>query len=302
MSESIFTNLVPLPVDVAGILREIDFFKTEEVSRALGFCLGGVTNQSWAIQMGIHRFVVRLPRKGTPKALNREAEKHNTLAMSELGLNLPTLFMAPASGIKVSPWIDGAPLKPEDLHDQHVLGQVCDLLHRVHSSGIEFKSSFRPCWLLEDLQSAGENLPAEALQWKSVFEQCRNAFLEGEMTNLPTHGDVYRGNLFRTKDRVYLIDWEHSGANDPIYDLADFTIQADFSDAESLQFLELHAAYTQRSISRVRFWYARQLSRLVWGLWALARSAQNAGDPAHLAAGRSKLQLARESLARGTNW
>lgn len=289
--------LEPLPSHIIGLLREINFFDHDELTQATGFFIGGITNQSWAVQIRAHRFVVRLPRPGTPAALNREAEKHNTLAMSDLGINVPTLFMGPASGIKVSPWMEGAPIDAEDLRNPRILEQLSALLRQLQSSGIQFKSAFRPCFLLDDLQSSGAGLPEEAHQWQPIFEYCRSRFLDGASADVPSHGDLYRGNLFRTNERLYVIDWEHSGMNDPLYDLADFTVQADFSDAESRQFLDLYAARTQCSLSHERFWYARQLSRLVWGIWELARLANHSADPRHLTTGRRKLQLVRESLA-----
>jgi thiamine kinase-like enzyme len=126
--------------------------------------------------------------------------------------------------------------------------------------------------LLEDLYPAGNEMPPEMRELQPLFQECRDVFLDGIDASVPTHGDVYRGNLFQTRDRLYLIDWEHSGMNDPVYDLADFTIQAEFTDAESDEFFATHGALSNRLICRQRFFHARQLSRLVWRLWALARS------------------------------
>lgn len=272
MNNSFSHRFAPLPANVTAILQNIDYFTRDETAQALGFCLGGVTNQSWAIRMRERDYVIRLPREGTPSAINREAEKENTLAMSELGINLPTLFMAPEIGVKVAPFVEGAPLEPEDLRDPRMLKQISELLDRVHRSGVNFEASFRPCWLLEDLYPTGNEVPPEMQELQPVFQECRDVFLDGINESVPTHGDVYRGNLFQTRDRLYLIDWEHSGMNDPIYDLADFTIQAEFTDAESDEFLTMHAAQSNRLICRQRFFHARQLSRLVWRSWALARS------------------------------
>ena len=34
------------------------------------------------------------------------------------------------------------------------------------------------------------------------------------------------GNLLDTGERVYVIDWEYSGMNDPVWDLADLSVEA----------------------------------------------------------------------------
>jgi thiamine kinase-like enzyme len=48
---------------------------------------------------------------------------------------------------------------------------------------------------------------------------------------VPCHNDPWPGNLIDADGRVYLIDWEYSGMNDPVWDLADLSVEAGF-DAE----------------------------------------------------------------------
>lgn len=289
----------PLPEELHGVLRHIPFLSDTDVATVLCTYLGGTTNQSFVFRTAQRKFVVRIPLSGTPAVLNRQAERHNTQRMSDCGINIPTLFFDPLTGIKVSPWLDGASLEPTDLRNHAVLEEVCALLCRVHGSEIEFQSSFRPLHVFEDIAATLDSLPREMASYREDFFFCRDQFLASAIRTSPCHADLYCGNMFRAGGRLYLIDWEHSGPNDPVYDLADLSVQADFTTADDDTLLKLYAAHSNRAISREHFFHAQQLSRLVWGLWALARAIGNSGDAAHLRAGRRKLMLAREALRSG---
>lgn len=291
------SELGPLPAEVVRALRKVPFLTAAGVGGAVGVPLGGVTNQSYGVLVDGKKLVIRVPRPGTPRLLDREAEPHNTRIMSDLGVNVPLLFLDPATGVKVSPWLDGHPLRPEELRDPSVLSEVCRLLGRVHGSKAEFLPVFRPMRLYEDLERMLGHLPLELAAVQGDFRWCRERLLDYGAPAVPCHQDLYRENLFRAHGRLYLIDWEHSGFCDPMYDLADLSVQGDLSPDEDRALLEAYISATGDTSPRERFFWAQQLSRLVWGAWAFARAEAGGVDPAHLHAGRRKLALARDALS-----
>lgn len=289
----------PLSADLIRILQEIHLLFDDDLDAAYCVDLGGTTNQSFGVVTKRFRLVVRCPRAGTPAALNRQAEKHNTQIMSDRGINVPTLYFDPATGVKISPWLDGSSLQPSDLRDPAVLGEVCELLFKVHESPIEFQPSFRPLHIFDDLAATLPSLPPELVSYRDDFYACRDRFLSNGITVVASHADLYCANLFRAGRQLYLIDWEHSGQNPWLYDLADLSVQADLSPMEDDILVRLYAEKSGRAISRGSFFHAQQLSRLVWGCWALVRAMGNPDDSAHLLAGRRKLIQAREALRHG---
>lgn len=288
----------PLPAEVRHALAGLPFLTAADVRAAMGVPLGGVTNQSWGVVVNDERFVIRVPRPGTPRLLDREAEAANTRMMSELGVNVPTLFLDPATGVKVSRWLDGAPLGPEDLRDPAVVAEVAQLLRRVHQSGMPFSPAFRPLRLYEDIVHTSGRLSPELAAAQEHFAVCRDALLSFRAEQVPCHQDLYRGNFFRVGGRLYLLDWEHSGFADPVYDLADLSVQADFGPDEDRILLQKYFFRAGEALPVERFFWAQQLSRLVWYTWALVRAEAGETDPAHLLAGRRKFALARDALHR----
>ncbi len=57
----------------------------------------------------------------------------------------------------------------------------------------------------------------------------------------PCHNDTVPENFVKDiNERMYLIDWEYSGLNDPMWDLAAHSIECDFSEDDEELFLNLY--------------------------------------------------------------
>ena len=63
--------------------------------------LGGITNNSFKVDISDRCFVLRLPGKN-PDLINRKAEKNNHAVAAEAGLTLPFLYFDENTGIKIS--------------------------------------------------------------------------------------------------------------------------------------------------------------------------------------------------------
>ncbi len=54
------------------------------------------------------------------------------------------------------------------------------------------------------------------------------------ITKTPCHNDPLCENWLRDPKRIYLVDWEYAGMNDPLWDLADISIEAGYTPLLSL--------------------------------------------------------------------
>lgn len=64
---------------------------------------------------------------------------------------------------------------------------------------------------------------------------------------LPRHPALFRDNWLWVEGKLHLIDWERSGMNDPVCDLADLSVQADFDEVEDTRLLGLYHQPAERS-------------------------------------------------------
>lgn len=264
--------------------------------------LGGITNTSYRVDTAGGAVVIRLPGIATNGLLQREAEGHNSRAMSQLGIDVPLLHFDAAGGIKITRYLKGAePPSAEELRDPACLTELCALLRTVHSSGAEFQSAFNPQRSGEHFQALlaaqGQPLPPEFPAALTALAGCREKLSQAPQRQVPCHQDLYRENWLRAGCRLWLLDWEHSGPGEALYDLADLSVQTGFTRREDERLLQHYFEIaTIPGAMAERFWLQQQVSRLTWGLWALTRASLGYAQPGHRAAGVRKIDAARDEL------
>lgn len=282
-------SLPDVPDEVRAALRYLRVATDESLLVAP---LAGVTNRSWRVELRGEAFALRLPATVDAAALPRELELRHTQLAAELGLAPELVAADPASGLMLSRWIRGA--RPLDPRAPLAVDRVGALLARLHRSRAVFGWRFRGPEVAarqldlipRDDPSAGliaTLLPAQAALLASL-----DATVEEPRAS---HNDPNLGNLLDDGHRLWLIDWEFSGMNDPFWDLAAFAEEADLDPAAEHRLL---AAWGDPDpAARARLAAQRRACRWIAGLWYVAQAALRS-DPALRAAGHRRL----ESLVR----
>ena len=57
------------------------------------------------------------------------------------------------------------------------------------------------------------------------------------------HNDLLPANLIDDGQRLWLVDWEYAGAGHPLFDLANASANASFSDAQDRCLLEAYRGH-----------------------------------------------------------
>ena len=87
------------------------------------------------------------------------------------------------------------------------------------------------------------------------------------------HNDPLCENFIKGSDRMYLVDWEYAGMNDPMWDLADLFIEAEFTHEEENVFCQYYfeSENTLDSIIKHRILINKILLDFLWSLWGRQR-------------------------------
>ena len=85
----------------------------------------------------------------------------------------------------------------------------------------------------------------------------------------PCHCDPTGANLLDTGERVWLVDWEYSGMNDPAWDLAYLSVEADFDTALDGELLAAYFGRRPDAAETGRVEVYKALCELLSALWAL---------------------------------
>jgi thiamine kinase-like enzyme len=157
--------------------------------------------------------------------------------------------------------------------------RVARALKRVHSLGRLFRSRFDVFaaidGYLELLRGWRTLLPEDYYEMGQRARAVRMALEAFPAALVPCHNDPWPGNLLDADGRIYLIDWEYSGMNDPMWDLADLSVEAGFKPEQDRAMMEVYygTGLSPALCSRLEVYKA--MSDLHWSVWSFVQHAKD---------------------------
>ncbi|MGL5901993.1 MAG: phosphotransferase family protein, partial [Cetobacterium sp.] len=92
------------------------------------------------------------------------------------------------------------------------------------------------------------------------------------------HNDTVPENFIKNNfDEIYLIDWEYSGMNDPMWDLAAHFLESRFSNDDEEVFLENYFEKNIKKCDRLRIEIYKVLQDFLWSIWTILKE-ENGDD------------------------
>ena len=246
--------------------------------------LGSLTNLSYKLTTSMETYVLRLPGKDTFDYIDRRAEEHNGRVTASLGVNAEVLHFDAEDGTMLSRFIEGMPMNGGGFErDPMAPARAALVLRRVHRLGPVFRSRFDVFSMirgyLEILYKLQMPPPEDYCEVHREAQAVRRVLQASPVGLAPCHNDPWPGNFVKDSEgRLHLIDWEFSGMNDPIWDLADLSVEAGFGPEEDRTMMEAYCSgcYVHSTLyARLELYKA--LSDLLWSLWGLIQHAN--GNP-----------------------
>lgn len=244
---------------------------------------GALTNQSYKVTTDGGVYVLRLAGEGTCEYVDRTAEGHNARLAAATGVNADVLYFDTKAGTMLTRFVEGVSLEEESLHqDPRALARATLALRRVHRLGRVFRFRFdvfaRVSRYLDLLFELGVPPPEDYYELERETEMIRLAIEASPGPLAPCHNDPWPGNLLDTGKRVYIIDWEYSGMNDPVWDLADLSVEARLEPEQDRMMLEVYCGGPPPATLYSRLALYKAMSDLHWALWGFVQHAN--GNPA----------------------
>jgi thiamine kinase-like enzyme len=240
---------------------------------------GGLTNVSYKVTVGGAAYVLRLAGDGTSEYIDRIAEEHNARVAAEAGVNAEVIYFDATDGTMVTRFVDGVSMYAGDGfgRDSGMPVRAARALKRVHSLGRDFRSRFDVFAAIDGyldlLRGWRTSLPEDYYEVGQRARAVRLALEASPAALVPCHNDPWPGNLLDADGRIYLIDWEYSGMNDPMCDLADLSVEAGFGPEQDRAMMEAYhgTGLSQALYSRLEVYKA--MSDLHWSVWGVVQHA-----------------------------
>jgi thiamine kinase-like enzyme len=271
-------------VTPSGSRPELDALLDQTVSlagrpRTVQELPGGLTNRNYKVSTPDGTFVARLASGGTELlAIDRDCEYRNSVAAAAAGAGAPVIEYRPADRLLVLRFIEGRTLSAADVAAAPNLPRIAAACRRLHA-GARFGNDFDMFDVQRGYRAVarerGFRVPAGYDDLLPSFAAARNALAARAPATVPCHNDLLAANFIDDGDRIWLIDYELSGNNDPGFELGNIAAESNL-DADALA--ALVTAYYGRPrramIARARLFGL--VSMYGWTLWG---AIQNGASP-----------------------
>jgi thiamine kinase-like enzyme len=266
-------------------LRQIPLFAGRDLARAKIERLGGLTNLVFRLDLDGRSYCLRVPGKGTEEYINRVHEEHAAREAARAGVSPGVLYFDVASGLMVSDFVaESVTMSAELFKKRHgAPARAAVAFRKLHRSGAVFRFRFELFAMIDGYLKvlAGKKVefPAGYHDVLNDAETVRTALAAHPLPVAACHCDPLAENFLDTGERMWIVDWEYSGMNDPMWDLGDLSVEASFAPEQDAEMIGAYFDGEASPSEMGRIVIYKAMCDLLWTLWGLIQHAnQNPAD------------------------
>ncbi|PSJ50986.1 choline kinase family protein [Kumtagia ephedrae] len=239
--------------------------------------LGGLTNRVYRAG----DLCLRMPGKGTEEYIDRANEAVAAREAAKAGVSPDVVHVDARSGVMVTRFLDGAhTMSPESFKARKgAPARAAAAFRRLHTSGAVFPFRFELFAMIDDylkiLSTRDVALPDGYHDVVREAEAVRAALAANPLPLAACHCDPLCENFLDTGERMWIVDWEYSGMNDPMWDLGDLSVEAGFDGEQEEEMLRAYFGGAPSPSERGRVVIYKAMCDLLWTLWGLIQLANN---------------------------
>lgn len=232
---------------------------------------GGLTNSNFRVDVDGKPYFVRIPGESADLlAIDRENEYHNARIAADLGIGPKIERHLSHDDMMVMEFIDGRTLCAADMQAPDMLEHVATVMTVLHD-GPEFHRDFRLLrtidYYLDVIRARRFALPVDFEERLPLIRRLQESLEATAIPPVPCHNDLLAENFILADEKLYVVDFEYSGNNDPCFELGNFAQEQEYDEA---QIDRLCSAYFDESLPDMvaRTKLNMIVSDVVWSLWA----------------------------------
>jgi thiamine kinase-like enzyme len=241
--------------------------------------LGGLTNLVFRVDHGGEQYVLRIPGKGTEEYINRANEAQAAREAAKAGVSPDVLHFDLQTGVMITRLVDHAvTMTPEGF--KSIAGapaRAGAVFRKLHTSGARFNFRFELFSMIDDylkiLATKDISLPDGYHDVVKEARSVRAALAAHPLPLVACHCDPLCENFLDVGNRMWLVDWEYSGMNDPMWDLGDLAVEGQFDSAQEEEMIRAYFGGEPTPAERGRIVIYKAMCDLLWTLWGLIQHA-----------------------------
>lgn len=237
---------------------------------------GGMSNYTYLVKVNNKPYVFRLIGDDGLVLVNPETEIKHLDTIKPLGFTPDTVYFDPQNGDKISHYVEGKPLALDfEEGDVDKVALMLKTLHEAKLDGADYGLKVR----LRHYEKLLKNTPSVQYHMLKMFWLKKYDEVYSGYEKVLCHGDAQRSNIVKDGEKLYLLDWEFTGLNDPFYDIASFG-NINFEDSIKLLESYLGSKPTLDEINKVKFFRMYQV--LQWHIVATYKEDMGLSEKLHV--------------------
>ena len=249
-------SAIELNKDFGALLDRVELLRDRTNLSELS---GGLTNRNLKVETPHGNYVARISSNESDLlAIDRKSEYANSKLAAEVNIGAPVYEYLPGDGLLVIGFLPGHTYGASDVAAN--LSRIAESCRTLHSA----KPFVRDFNMFDVQRFRMPELYGEYTQFKDLLQK---AFSTTDTGKVPCNNDLLPANFIDDGSKIWLIDYEYSGNNDPCFELGNIWSEAGMN-LEQLR--ELVTAYYggERPDKFARAWLFSVLAKYGWTLWA----------------------------------
>ena len=203
---------------------------------------GGITNLNFLVNHGNEKLVVRLGQDIPEHLVYRSNEINVSKAAHEIGVS-PKLIHS-EQGVLVLEFIESETLDPKRV--QKNLERIIPVIKKIHNEIPNFLSG-QPAifWVFHVIKYYANFLRSNHSIHQNKIDDLLLKASKLEKLSSPReivfgHNDFLAANFLDDGSKIWVVDWEYGGFNDPLFDIGGLASNNDFNQDLEKEALEMY--------------------------------------------------------------
>ena len=228
----------------------------------------GMTNRSFIFTVKDKRYIMRIPGEGTDNLINRQEEYDVYQQIKGEPYTENILYLNPQNGYKLSEFLENTCNSEAD--DWEDVIKSMDLLRKFHQEKLQVNHQF-DIWKqiefyenLRDTPSAYKDFLITKENVLNLKQFIQDNIHQWSLCHIDANADNF---LINQQGKIFLIDWEYAGMQDPDLDIAMYAIYAGYNKQQFDKLIDIYYQDKCDKIIRYKIYAYAAVGGLLWSNW-----------------------------------
>ena len=232
---------------------------------------GGITNLNFIVSHGNEKVVVRLGQDIPEHLVFRSNEINVSKAAYEIGVSPKLIYSE--TGVLVLEFIESKTLDASGV--QKNLKKIIPVVKKIHTEIPNVLSGLPAIfWVFYVIKYYANFLKSKKSKHVGIIDDLLNKASKLENLSSPRHivfghNDFLAANFLDDGSRIWVVDWEYGGFNDPLFDIGGLASNNDFNENLEKEALELYYEKPANKEFLIKYNAMKTASLLREAMWSM---------------------------------